>query len=166
MKLKTVIHFKVEVLETWGVNCFVQDCTASVNSKGEVRPLIDAQTTRPTAAPGELKELSAHALDYIHANEYKTQRSLCQGQPGTERKKEARYCGCAQACGQSQRPRPWLVFLPERPTGLMASRRLKTIFLKGSWALLAQAPGRHQQGRHTSRRPGKQYWTWGAPIKS
>ena len=43
-KLKTTICFEVEVLESGRVNCFVQDLTASVNSKGGSELLSEAQT--------------------------------------------------------------------------------------------------------------------------
>lgn len=45
MKLKTIMPFKVEVLEDERVNYFVQNCPALVNSKGEVNLLSEGQTT-------------------------------------------------------------------------------------------------------------------------
>lgn len=45
MNLKTIICFKVEVLETGRVNYFVQYCIGLVSSKKEVSLLPEAQTT-------------------------------------------------------------------------------------------------------------------------
>lgn len=65
MKLKTIMPFKVDVLEAERVNYFIQNGTALVNSKGEVNLLSEGQTTPsyptiPTASLGLLKELSRH----------------------------------------------------------------------------------------------------------
>lgn len=161
------------------------DHTASVNSKGGVRPLVwGPNHALPTSPYQTLHQDSwrswiegRHAVDYCTMNTEHGTGSL----PGPARaRKEARSkmmwlisCGwvqrsqedCDQAGGQSRRLQ--LGFLPERPVGQTGHLRDWRLFFKKAVELLLGRPLVDISRAGTlGGKPSKQYWTWRAPVKS